>query len=83
MQSKNETINCFCFCSNIVTRTKIIFSLGFQPNFHAFLVVHHNLRGCHMALFPASHVVVVGGGFAGMVVANQAAHVCVFAQTKP
>ncbi|CAL1147635.1 unnamed protein product, partial [Cladocopium goreaui] len=26
---------------------------------------------CHMALFPASHVVVVGGGFAGMVVANQ------------
>lgn len=26
-----------------------------------------------MALFPASHVVVVGGGFAGMVAANQAA----------
>ena len=24
-----------------------------------------------MALFPASHVVVVGGGLAGMVVANQ------------
>ena len=30
-----------------------------------------------MALFPASHVVVVGGGLAGMVVANQVpAHMC-------
>jgi hypothetical protein len=51
--------------------------------FSCFLVAQRNLTECHMALFPASHVVVVGGGFAGMVVANQAANFCAFGQTKP
>ena len=53
--------------------THFVFGLVFQPSFHVFLVAQRNLTECHMALFPASHVVVVGGGFAGMVVANQAA----------
>lgn len=41
-------------------------------NFARYFKFHKSSRECHMALFPASHVVVVGGGFAGMVVANQA-----------
>jgi hypothetical protein len=63
--------------------THFVFGLVFQPSFHVFLVAQRNLTECHMALFPASHVVVVGGGFAGMVVANQAANFCAFGQTKP